>query len=137
MPYQYLSDGLFLLRRPSPEKGVDHYGVLDVGNRFGLGGADGVQPVVAHQTPPSVTFDWFQDTGTWYVIGQVTDEEAAITRLNIALSTPGYDLFGHNCEHFARFVTTGVWESKQLQAAGLVAGLAVLTAASWNRERRA
>lgn len=137
MPYQYLPDGLFLLKRPSPGKGVDHYGVLDVGNRFGLDGVDGTEPVVAHQTPPAVTFNWFQDTGIWYVIGQVTDEAAAFARFEMALSTPGYDLFGHNGEHFARFVTTGVWESKQLQAAGLVAGLAILTAASWSRERRA
>src|SRR3954469_16396655 len=93
MPYQSLPDGLFLLKRPSPDKGVEHYGVLDVGNRFGLPEVDGSHPVVAHQTPPSVQFDWLQDTGTWQIVGQVTDEEAAIARLAVAMSTPGYNLF--------------------------------------------
>jgi hypothetical protein len=135
MPYQNLPDGLFLLKRPSPDKGVEHYGVLDVGNRLGFPEADGSHPVVIHQTPPSVRYDWLQNTGDWHVIGQVIDEEAAAARLKLALSTPEYNLFGHNCEHFARYVTTGVWASTQLQAAGLVAGLALLAVVSRTTSR--
>ena len=130
MPYQNLPDGLFLLKRPSPDKRVEHYGVLDVGNCLGIPEADGSHPVVVHQTPPSVRFDWLQDTSAWQILGHVIDEEAAITRLAAALSTPGYNLFGHNCEHFARYVTMGTWESTQLQAAGLMFGLAALTVVS-------
>jgi len=38
-----------------------------------------------------------------------------------ANSDPTYNLFGNNCEHFARYVTTGIKESKQLQTAvGLI-----------------
>ena len=79
--------------------------------------------------PPS-TFNAQWDiagTGTWKVMGRIRDEDAALSRINQALRDPTYDLFLHNCEHFARFVATGLRESRQLQAAVVVVGLAVLT----------
>ena len=82
--------------------------------------------VVVHQTPPGIKADWLQHTGEWRVLGRITDEPFAVARYRAALANPKYDLFGHNCEHFARFVATGVRESKQLQAAAVVAGLATL-----------
>jgi len=126
MPYQEYSDGIYLLRRPAAAKPLDHYAVLDVGNRIGFINADGTQPVVVHQMPPRIRFDWLQDTGTWEVLGIVLDEEDAIRRLHLALQSPDYALFRHNCEHFARYVTTGRFESKQLQATAVIAGLAIL-----------
>ena len=126
MPYQGLTDGLYLVMQRSPGKAVDHYGILDIGNRLAVGGADGINPVVVHQTPPGIKADWLQHTGEWRVLGRITDEPFAIARYRAALANPKYDLFGHNCEHFARFVATGVRESKQLQAAAVVAGLAAL-----------
>jgi hypothetical protein len=36
-----------------------------------------------------------------------------------------YDLFGNNCEHFARFVASGTKESKQLQVVVLLGAAAV------------
>jgi len=126
MPHQQLADGLYLLKQRSPEKGVDHYGVVDVGNRLALPNVDGSHPVVVHQTPPSIAFNWLKDTGTWNVLGRITDEPEAIQRMKKALENPGYDLFGHNCEHFARYVATGRRESTQLQAVGVMASLAAL-----------
>lgn len=126
MPYQNYPNGLYLLRRPAATKPLDHYAVLDVGNRLGFINADGRQPVVVHQTPPQIRFDWLQDTGIWEVLGLVLDEEDAIFRLHCALQSPDYALFRNNCEHFARFVTTGRHESKQIQATALMAGLAIL-----------
>ncbi len=126
MAYQDLADGLYLLKQKSEAKGVDHYGILDVGNRIGHLNVDGKHPVVIHQTPPTIRLDWLQDTGAWDVLGRITDEEAAKARMTAAFNNPNYDLFGHNCEHFARFVATGRSESTQLQAAGFIAGLAAL-----------
>lgn len=126
MPYQGYPDGLYLVKQKSPEKGVDHYGILDIGNRVQHPGVDGINPVVIHQAPPSLRVDWFQNTGLWEVLGRVTDEPMARQRLHNAAAMPNYDLFGNNCEHFARFVATGKRESTQLQAAGVVAGLAAL-----------
>ena len=126
MPYQQLEDGLYLLKKKSEGKGVDHYGILDVGNRIGNPGVDGRHPVVIHQTPPSIKFDWLQGTGAWAILGLITDETDAIARMNNAFQNPAYHLFGHNCEHFARYVATGRRESTQLQAVGVVAGLVAL-----------
>jgi hypothetical protein len=68
------------------------------------------------------------------LLGQITDEWYATQRYQIAIGNPAYSLFGHNCEHFARFVATGIPESKQLQAVGWVAGLAVLVPAGASAE---
>ncbi len=45
MPYQGLADGLYLVMQRSPGKAIDHYGILDIGNRLAVGGADGINPV--------------------------------------------------------------------------------------------
>ena len=134
MRYQGYDDGLYLVARRAPEKGVDHYGILDIGNRFGLPEADGVNPVIVHQRPPSIAVEWLKDTGTtpWRLLGRVTDETHARRRLRQAAANPAYNLFGHNCEHFARFIATGKPASSQLRTVGFVAGLAVLTFVAFN-----
>ena len=131
MPYQHLADGLYLLKQRSTLKPVDHYGVLDVGNRLRLIHAGPSQPVVVHQTPPAITTNWIWDTGSWLVIGKVQDETRAIARLHRALRDPTYDVFGNNCEQFARFVATGVRESTQLRAAVVLAGIAGLACVAY------
>ena len=126
MPYQQYPDGLYLLKQKSEAKGVEHYGILDIGNRINHPQVDGRHPVVIHQTPPSIKLDWLQNTGAWSVLGRIADENDARARMNAAFQDPTYNLFGHNCEHFARYVATGRHESTQLQAVGIVAGLAAL-----------
>ena len=126
MPYQHLDDGLYLIKQKSAEKGVDHYGVLDIGNRIRHPAADGINPVVVHKGTSGFRIDWFQNTGTWDVVGKVIDEAGALERLQRAFKDPNYDLFGSNCEHFARFVATGKHESTQVQAAVIIGGLASL-----------
>lgn len=122
MPNHQLPPGLFLVKQRSPSKGVDHYGVVDTGNRLGYGW----RPVVIHQTPPAIRVDWLATTGMWLVLGKVLDEAGAVARIQASLQDPTYDLFGHNCEHFARFVATGQRESRQLQAVVAVAGILTL-----------
>ncbi len=133
MPYQGYADGLCLLMQPGA-KGVDHYGILDIGNRIGHPQVDGRHPIVIHQTPPTIVMNWLQETGSWSVRGRITDEPYAIGRLKAALKNPSYDVFGNNCEHFARFVATGKRESTQLQVIVVVAGLAALAFAAWHSE---
>jgi hypothetical protein len=126
VPYQSLADGLYFVMQQSPAKGVDHYGILDIGNRRGAP-SDGPDPVVIHQLPPRITANWLHETGTWCVLYKIPDEAAALERLRLALYDPTYAVLRHNCEHFARFVGFGVWESKQVQAAGwMVGGLVTL-----------
>jgi hypothetical protein len=124
MPYSIRIAGLYLMVQKTQMKGVlvDHYGILDVGNTMNLPNT-GWQPLVIHQTPPQIRLDRLADTGDWKVLGKITDEPDAISRINRAIENSAYDLFGNNCEHFARYVATGRRESMQLQALGLVASL--------------
>ena len=126
MPYQNLQDGLYLLKKKSAQKGAEHFGILDIGNRMRNPGVTVNHPVIVHQTPPSIRVDWLQNTGIWQVLDRIVDEADAIQRMNAAFRNPSYSLFGNNCEHFARYVATGARESYQLQAAGLVAGLTAI-----------
>ncbi len=127
MPYRNISDGLYLVKQKSSEKGVDHYGVLDIGNRLNHPQANGINPVIVHQSPPSIKIEWFEEIGgDWGILGVIIDEGMAKERMNKLMENPQYDLFGHNCEHFARFVATGKRESTQLQTVGTVLGLAAL-----------
>lgn len=130
MPYQGYEDGLYLVKQKSIDKGVDHYGILDIGNRIHHPNVDGINPVLIHQTPPHIKLDWLQDTGAWDVQGKITDEKMAIERIKHALKDPAYNLLGNNCEHFSRFVATGKRESTQVQAVVAMAGLAVIAIAA-------
>jgi len=127
MPNHQLVAGLYLVKQQSPSKGVEHYGILDTGNRLGYGR----QPVVVHQTPPGIRADWLAGTGGWLVLGRVL--AGATARIQMSLQNPRYDLFGHNCEHFARYVATGRRESHQLQAVVAMAGVVAVV---WLSSRR-
>lgn len=121
MPFQGLPDGLYLAKRPALSvKVVEHYGVIDIGNRLGypLPPQTGDNPVVVHQCAEGLKAEFL--SGTWNVELRIEDESGATARIQTAMATPNYDLFGNNCEHFARFVANGVRESKQLQAAAIV-----------------
>jgi hypothetical protein len=128
MPYQGLADGLYLAKRPAlTTKIVDHFGVIDIGNRLGypLPPMAEPTPVVIHQTAEGLKAEVL--SGQWNIEARIDDESGAKARIQTAMATPDYDLFGNNCEHFARFIASGVKESKQLQVAAFVgiAGLAI------------
>jgi hypothetical protein len=126
VPFQNYNDGLYLVKQRSQNKpGIEHYGILDIGNRLGHPKADGINPTVVHQTPPQLRVDWLAGTGNWEVLGKITDEQMARQRVKQAANQPHYDLFGHNCEQFARFIATGKHESTQFQSAAVI-GLAAL-----------
>ncbi|MEK6551022.1 MAG: hypothetical protein AABZ50_05210 [Pseudomonadota bacterium] len=116
MPYQDLEDGLYLISQPAEKNGVriEHFGILDIGNTLQHPKVNGEHPVVVHQTPPHVRADWLGNTGNWSVLGRITDAAGAMQRLKAAFANPHYDLFGNNCEHFARFVAHGERRSNQI-----------------------
>lgn len=119
MPYQNYPDGLYLIKQKSTNKpGVEHYGILDIGNISNIPTSNS-DPIVIHQTPPHIKFVSLSGTGKWHVLGKITDEKIALSRIREAYKNPAYDLFGHNCEHFARFVALGKRESTQLQTASI------------------
>lgn len=123
MPYQNLNDGLYLVSQPTEKNGVriDHFGILDVGNILQHPEVSGEHPIVIHQTPPNIRADWLSNAGRWNVLGHITDVAGAMQRLKAAFANPQYDLFGNNCEHFARFVAQGERRSNQIFWAGVSA----------------
>lgn len=136
MPYQGFEDGLYLAKQKSQIKPdlIDHYGVIDIGNILNHPQGQPDMPMVIHQVLPSIRIDWLVNTGTWQIMGEVKDSELAnaIARIQKAIENPNYDLFGNNCEHFARYVTTGKKESKQLQTAvGIGLTLAAIVVLVW------
>lgn len=127
MPYQGYANGFYLVKQQSQKKVIiDHYGIIDIGNTLLHPDVDGINPVIIQQIPPKITISWLHQTGSWEILGVITDHSMATARIRKAAENPEYDLFGHNCEHFARYVATGKSESTQLQAATVI-GLVALT----------
>ena len=121
MDPQHLPPGLYWIVQVSPEKGVEHHTILDVGNRMRCADDGRWQDMIIHQAPPSIRREPSAGTDQWTVVlHKIADERNAIRRLVAAHANPGYSTFGNNCEHFARYVATGVRESHQLQFAGAV-----------------
>lgn len=61
------------------------------------------------------------------MLEQIVDENAALRRVAIAARNPKYDLFGNNCEHFARYIASGKRESHQVRGfVAFAAGLLLL-----------
>lgn len=121
MDSQHWPPGLYWIVQPSPKKGVDHHAILDVGNRMRCSDAGQWQDMIIHQTPPSIQRQQSAGTGHWTVLQKIVDESNAIRRLVAACANPTYSTIGNNCEHFARYIATGVRESHQLQRMGTVA----------------
>lgn len=110
--------------------------MIDVGNILNHPQGNSDMPIVIHQAIPSIRVDWLSNTGSWELMGKVNDDQLinAKKRIHEALKKPEYDLFGNNCEHFARYVTTGIKESKQLQSAVAVIALGAILYSLWNVE---
>lgn len=114
-------NGVYLLKRWSAEKGVDHYAVGLAGSAArGLGCWT---PVVVQLVPGRIDVAPWSNADGWEVLARAQDEIAGLRRLERAQWTH-YALADSNCEHFAREVVTGVRESRQVQAA-VVLGLLV------------
>jgi len=130
MPYGNIDDGLYLIKQKSRIKPnlIEHYGILDIGNILNHPQNQIKEPLIIHQAYPTIRIDWLAHTGKWKIEGKVKNEflNDAIDRIQKAVEDPYYNLFGNNCEHFARYVTSGKKESKQLQVVGGIALTAIL-----------
>ena len=123
-----LPRGLYLAKRRSAEKLVDHYGIIDVGNRVLHPNVSPTYPAVYHINAAGLHWDYLANAGDgWQLLERIADEDAAIERIGQASANPRYDLLENNCEQFARWVAFGTKTSTQLQWAGflLAAGLTV------------
>ena len=84
------------------------------------------EPKVIHKTDSGVYADPY-DAFNWKEIGKIPESDIPLAVLRTKLSiNDGYNLLSDNCEHFARFVTTGNKESTQVQTAGITGSLTAL-----------
>lgn len=54
--------------------------------------------------------------------GKCDSPDLVIERAESKLGAPGYNLFNNNCEHFATWCKTGIYESEQVRNVGAAAG---------------
>lgn len=139
MPFKKFTDGLYLAKQKSRIKPnlIDHYGIIDIGNVLNHPQGNKKMPIVIHQAFPTIRIDWLCNTGKWNILGKVKDSKLSNAKFRIqkAIKNPKYNLFGNNCEQFARYVTTGIKESEQLQAAVGIVALGALLYLIWDVDR--
>lgn len=113
----------------SPQYGIDHHGIF--------AGVYGGQPWVFHSVKPGgftlAPFDQFHHGLLIEIVAMPvpgsTQQEEILMRAHQAIGTD-WTLLGSNCEHLARWVFSGVAESKQVQTGVAIsvflAGLALI-----------
>lgn len=104
-----------------------HYGVY-FGRDVVLEFAGDHSKDVATARPRWSSLEKFADGFPVYVVGRSTSSQADLAERahQVLRAPPRYNLFSYNCEHLARFVSTGERRSTQsdrVTLAGLVLGL--------------
>jgi len=123
----YERTGVYLLKRWSREKGVDHYAVGLAGDSAGKAGY--WRDVAIQLLPGGLVAEVWSAAPGWEVLGKAQDESLALQRLHLE-GGARYALVGFNCEHFARHVVNGRRESRQVQGVAVLGLLAALILAS-------
>jgi hypothetical protein len=112
--------GIYLVRRPAQGfKGLfQHEAVLDA--RWFR-----PRPVLYEHTTEGFQRVALRDTAPFTVVAKATDTDVAADRLRrVVEHPPAYHALTDNCQHLAREVVLGKWESPDLRAVGFL-GLAV------------
>jgi hypothetical protein len=107
-------DGIFLVKKQSTKiPGAQHYGVLVAGEP--LRWIPHNEPVVIHRTL-DMRADWADTTGVWELVEQVPPDQtqSAVARASMVFDEPDYYLLTNNCEHTARYITSGEKRSTQV-----------------------
>ncbi len=124
------NEGIYLVKRKSVYTPViEHYGFAVVGKYLKYFDSSWNEPRVIHKTNIGIHADSF-NLLYWEKVEKISETNIpqAIIRTRISVGN-AYNLLLDNCEHFARFVTTGKKESLQVQNVvgfGLIGWLAYL-----------
>ncbi|SRR5258706_14679275 len=126
VPFREVPDGIFLVKRQSTKIPLaDHYGVLVAGRPLSDFGIHGNEPVIIHRTP-DIRAEWAETTGAWEKVEEVPlhQTQFAVARALEEFDQPHYYPLTNNCEHTARYITSGEKKSTQVNGVlwvGLVA----------------
>lgn len=121
-------NGMEHARQWSTEKGVWHHAIIDYADRLGLLGY--ARPVIIELVPDGMRARPFDPAESWQRTA-IEDVDGASHRLRKLFEMEErrrYDWFSNNCEHIARYISSGEFKSEQVQgvvAIGLV-GLLLL-----------
>lgn len=112
-------NGIYLVKRKSTYAPFikEHYGVAIIGRYLRNFNPQWNKATVIHKTNLGVRRDNFNPF-EWEKVEKISEQNItdAVNRTGITMND-AYDLLSDNCEHFARFVTTGKKESTQVQNA--------------------
>lgn len=111
-------EGIYLVKRKSVITPVmEHYGIAILGKYLNYFDSSWKEPKVIHKTNLGVHADSFHSFD-WEKVEKISNSTIyeVIMRTNLS-QYDVYNLLVNNCEHFARFVTTGKKESSQVQNA--------------------
>ena len=123
----HFEEGVYLVKRKSVYFDKDHYGFAVVGKFLKYFDSSWDRPKVIHKTNLGVHADPFEPF-SWERIEKMSESDIRLAVLRTKISmNDAYDLLLDNCEHFARFVITGIKESSQIQNA-VKLGIAGVTA---------
>lgn len=129
-----LLEGIYLVKRKGEKSsGYDHYGFVVSGKFLKSFNLPEGKTKVIHKTDIGVVENDY-DSLSWQVIYKMPENETllAILRTKQSLNDK-YNLLFDNCEHFARYVTTGKKESSQVQ--NLVAFVLVASLFIWANKK--
>lgn len=121
-------EGIHLVkRRAVASKAAEHYGFAVVGDPVKYFSSPSSGSIVIHKTNIGIHPDPF-DPFLWEKVKTLDGNVlAAVARAHHSYRD-AYNLFFDNCEHFARFVVTGIKESTQIQN---LAGLGLIGFGIW------
>lgn len=125
-----LPRGIYLARVRLPHKPVAHYAILDIGNV--LARQRTWAPVLYQLSPAGPTY-CSADSFPLEVLERIHDEPGATQRFEQALARPDYSILGNNCEHFARFVASGIRTSRQVWGVLVAVTLVAAAVLLWPR----
>ena len=127
MPNHLLDCGLYVVERYSPEKGVKHVAVLDVGNRSGLADWGPHNARLLELSVSGLRFDPYDANQGWAFVRRVANESEAVGRIHCVLGEDPqpYDAVLNNCEHLVSFVESGERKSPQVRGWAIAAGLVI------------
>jgi hypothetical protein len=134
VPFRKVSDGIFLVRKRATKIPLaDHYGVLVAGKPLSDFGIPVSEPVIIHRTP-DIRAERAETTGVWEWVEEVPPDQtrSAVARALEEFDQPDYYALTNNCEHTARYITSGEKRSTQVNRLVLV-GLAGLVIWAINR----
>ena len=111
-----LKEGIYLVsRKGAKSDSYDHYGIAVSGKFLKEFNFWGNKSKVIHRIDSGVVENDY-DPLSWQVLYRMPENEIPLAILRTKLSlNEKYNLILNNCEHFARYVTTGKKESSQVQ----------------------